>query len=86
MKKISQREARLLQKRVVELEALENKRRHQWNSEYPGGVFLTGIVVHSTVHAMVKTARKLGHAVVMTNNGEDSVQLYALPIASGRSQ
>lgn len=81
MKKISQRDARRFKKQVAELEALENKRRRAWNSEYPGGVFLTGIVVHSSVHAMVKTARKLGHAVVMTNNGEDSVQLYALPLA-----
>lgn len=83
MKKISQRNARLLQKRVAELEALENKRRGAWNSEYPGGVNLVNIVAQSHVYAIVKTARRLGHAVVVTSNGDSELQFYGLPVAGG---
>lgn len=84
--KISQREARRVRKRVRELEEMENKRRMTWKSDYPGGVFLVGINVQSNVHAMAKTARKLGHAVVVTTNGENELQLYALPLARQRPQ
>lgn len=80
--KISQREARRLRKRVEELETLEERRRQAWKSEYPGGVFLEGIVVQPWTYAAMKTARKLGHAVVITTNGENTIQFYALPLAS----
>lgn len=80
--KISQREARRLRKRVEELEALEDRRRQAWKSEYPGGVFLEGISVQPWTYATVKTACKLGHAVVITTNGENAIQFYALPLAS----
>jgi hypothetical protein len=80
--KISQREARRLRKRVEELEAMEDKRRMAWRSEYPGGVFLEGIAVQPWTYAALKTARKLGHAVVVTTNGENTLQFYALPLSS----
>jgi hypothetical protein len=79
--KISQREARRLKKRVEELEEMDNKRRQAWKSEYPGGVFLEGIAVQPWTYATVKTARKLGHAVVITTNGENTIQFYALPLS-----
>lgn len=80
--KISQREARRLRKRVEELEELEDKRRQAWKSEYPGGVFLEGISVQAWTYASLRTARKLGHAVVVTTNGDNSIQFYALPLRS----
>ena len=80
--KISQREARRLRKRVEELEQLEDSRLKAWKSEYPGGVFLTGISVQPAVHAMAKTARKLGHAVVVTTNGDTELHFYALKQAT----
>lgn len=79
--KISQREARRLKKRVAELEKMDEGRRKSWQSDYPGGVFLTGITVQPSVHAMAHTARKLGHAVVVTTNGENVVQFYALKLS-----
>lgn len=80
--KISQREARRLKKRVDELEDLENKRRSRWHLDYPGGVNLVNIAVTAEVHAALKTARKLAHAVVVTTNGENTVQFYALPLGT----
>lgn len=79
--KISQREAQRLQKRVRELQAMEDKRRNSWVADYPGGVNIVNIVGDSTCRAVVSTARKLGHAVVVTSNG-DSLQFYALPLRS----
>lgn len=79
--KISQREARRLRKRVAELEEADRVRRSAWHSDWPGGVHLTGFVAHSDIVAQVKTARKLGHAVVVTNTG-DNLQLYACKLPS----
>ena len=80
---ISQREARRLRKRVEELESLENKRRRSWVTEYPGGVYLASSSPAPHIHAMVKTARKLGHAVVVTaHNDNGEIQFYALPLSS----
>lgn len=84
--KISQREARRLQKRVDELEDAEDKRRMAWRSDYPGGVFLEGIVAQPWTYASLKTARKLGHAVVVTTNGENTLQFYALPLVKQSNQ
>lgn len=78
--KISQREARRMKKRLVELEQMEDRRRQSWRSDYPGGVNLVNIVAQSDVHAMIRTARKLGHAVVVTHNGTSELQFYALPL------
>lgn len=80
--KISQREARRLKKRVEVLEKMDSDRRKAWSSDYPGGVFLVGISTQPAVHAMAKTARKLGHAVVVTTNGDTELQFYALKQAT----
>lgn len=79
--RISQREARRLRKRVEELELADSKRRNAWISDWPGGVYLTGVAIHSDVLAQVKTARKLGHAVVVVNAG-DALQFYACKLSN----
>lgn len=79
MPRISQREARRLRKEVVQLREIEDKRRRSWSADYPGGVNLVNVVVQPDVHAIIKTARKLGHAVVVTNYGDNTAQFYALP-------
>lgn len=78
-KKISQREARLMKKRVVELEEIEEARRAVWNQDYPGGVNIDQINAGNDSSARsVKVARMLGHAVVAVNAG-DIIKFYALP-------
>lgn len=80
--RISQREARRLRKQVAELQAMEEKRRRSWNSDYPGGINLVNISVADKpwLIATIKTARKLGHAVVVTSNGDSELQFYGLPL------
>ncbi len=63
--KISQREARRLQKRIIELEAVIDQQRGSWNNEWPGGVHVDTVKVNDIEYGIANTARKLGHAVVV---------------------
>lgn len=78
MKKISQREARRLQK---ELARLENRLERMYNAyarEWPGGVHIASSTLHSVTAAKIKTARRLGFAVVVTmSDNSDDVLFYA---------
>ncbi|KAF1008944.1 MAG: hypothetical protein GAK28_00576 [Luteibacter sp.] len=78
---ISQKEARALQQRVHELEVKENNRRKQWVTEYPDGVHIGSLSVSDVTFARVRTARLLGHAVVVTE-ANNEINFYALPIVS----
>lgn len=80
---ISQREARRLKKRVAELEAQERERRAQWATDYPGGVNFWSIGdCGADRMAAVRTARKLGHAIVaVPDMNAATIRLYALPVA-----
>ena len=79
-KHISQREARALKRRIAQLEAAEERRRNCYVKEYPGGTHLGWVAATHVDLAKVSTARRLGHAVVVTDvNG--LLQLYALPIS-----
>ncbi len=80
---ISQREAKRLQKRVRELEAQEERRRCVWSSDWPGGVNIATLDPSGDLKARIEVARKLFHAVVVTQDG-GLLRFYALPIASGR--
>lgn len=80
MAAISQREARRLRKRVEELERQIRLRNNAWATEYPGGVHIATVVGSDTVATAVLTARKLRHAVVVTNEGT-TLRFYALPEA-----
>ena len=80
MAPISQREARRLWKRLGELEHERDLQRNAWASEYPGGVNIDTFDVDATTHARILTARKLGHAVVVTAHGKFELRLYALPL------
>ncbi len=79
--KISQREARGLRQCVRELEAAENLRRGNWSQEWPGGVHIRSASLDAISVAMLKTARRLGHAVVVIEAGADTVNFFALPLA-----
>lgn len=70
IRKISQREARRLYKRVQELEQSNAARLRAWSSEYPGGVNIASCVWSKTdvVPVAIHTARLLGYAVVVTEH------------------
>lgn len=80
-KRISQREARQLRKRVLALAAHLKAIRTGWFKSYPGGTNICSMQVVSTTTVAIDTARKLGHAVVVVND-ESTLRFYALPVAS----
>lgn len=80
MKKISQREARRLLKRVAELEKQNEQNASAWARDYFGGVHMATIVVTDVSHAICRASRKLGHALVAlsSDNGKCEIGLYAV--------
>lgn len=72
---ISQREARRLRKRVETLEHEQSLRVRSWASEWPGrGVEIcrtTGWTASDPIPTACRTARKLGHAVVIVMDAGD---------------
>jgi len=81
--KISQREARRLQKRVSELEKHIEEQRHGWGKDWPGGTHFRTFdaTAHGELRAAIKTARTLKHAVVVALS-DTQILFYALPLAS----
>ena len=78
--KISQREARRLKKRVVELEAEELYRRQRWSSDWSSNwVFFDHLMVREAEFLQVKLARKLSHAVIVQHDADtpNRLNLYA---------
>jgi excisionase family DNA binding protein len=62
--KISQREAKRLQKRVDELEAILRKQRNAFVTDWPSSIVVARITPDPVTMAQIQTARKLDHAVV----------------------
>lgn len=58
-----------MKKRLYDLERLRNARLSQWAMDYPGGVHLHTEEITTIGAAIVRTARKLGRAVVLTVDG-----------------
>lgn len=81
-KHISQRETRELQRRLARLESQVEQQRNAWNSSWPGGVSIATVSHHETA-LVAQTARKLGHAVVVTTDG-DTLRFFALPIGESK--
>jgi hypothetical protein len=76
--KISQREARRLQKRVYELECVLNRQKNRWASDWGAGwVNIESLILTPESFAKVATARLLGHAVVIIPSTDNAVRLYA---------
>lgn len=81
MSRISQREARRLRKRVDELELTIDAQRREWSSSYPGGIHIGNITpTCADPKIQIATARRLGHTVVVVNDGQGLLMLYALPL------
>lgn len=77
--RISQREARRLRVRVAHLEDLIKRQYCSWSSDFPGGTNIAQMVPSAETIACVKTARRLGHAVVVLNV-DSKLLFYALPL------
>ena len=79
--KISQAEARRLKRRVRELENTLERQHSAWACDWPGGVSILNMTDNSDIAlTVVKTARMLGHAVVVMRDGS-TLRFYALPLA-----
>ena len=79
--KISQREAARLKRRVLELLEQEGRRRQAWVRDYPGGTHLGTISMErGYLVGRIEAARMLGHAVVVTEQNDGQLRLYALPV------
>jgi hypothetical protein len=82
--KISQREARRLKKRVEHLESVLRNQRAVYGQEWPGGVEIGRFTFNNNyISEVVRTARKLGHAVVAVGNDTETVRFIALPHPEG---
>jgi hypothetical protein len=71
-RKISQREARRLRRRVEELERNNIRRLSLWHSEYPGGVNVANLDTGDwgkELRAKLLTTRMLGFAIVAKMDG-----------------
>jgi hypothetical protein len=79
--RISQREARGLRIRVRAIERELTEQRRSYASEWPGGTHIATTDPGLEVRTAVKTARRLGHAVVATLGSEGNLYLHALPLA-----
>lgn len=84
MAKISQREARRLRKRVAELQGVLNSERRVWGPAFIGGADIGRAqwAAGAAIPVAVRTARKLGHAVIATAADDNGlVRFHALPLA-----
>lgn len=81
--KISQREARGLRRRVKQLEEKEQARRRSWAMDYPGGTEIASGKYEqwNYLPVAIRTARKLGHAVICLADNEGNVRFVALDLA-----
>lgn len=79
-KPISQRQAREFRRRAKELEDQLDRQRRRWSAEYVGGTPLgTLSYERDWFIGRIEAARMLGHAVVVTEEGDGKLKFYALP-------
>jgi hypothetical protein len=77
--KISQREARRLKKRVMELEQRHANQRDRWAANYPGGIGLCSLLRSKDwITGRIDAARMLGHPVVVTQNDDGTLCFFAV--------
>ncbi len=76
---ISQREARRNWKLLRRLEEAVRAERRAYSQEYFGGVELMRCRFSGSEPLVVRTARNLGHAVVVVGDDSDVLRFIALP-------
>jgi len=80
--RISQRDARRLKARVELLERILKGQRMAWSQEYFGGTEVARVTwdnKNDIAPLAVRTARKLGHAVVAVGDDSGCIRFVALP-------
>ena len=87
-KVISQREARRLRKRNIELERILSEQRYRFQREWPNSTVVARCEVDSVTYAQVCTARLLRHALVAVPVEGRTLAFYAelLPDIAGGSR
>jgi len=85
MARISQREARRLRLRVKELERVIEHQRRRYGQEWPGGIEIGSLVTENETAAIVRTARRLQHGVVVVGDETAKLRFIALPLPMERS-
>ena len=83
-KKITQSEARRLQRRVDELERAEAVRNNAWSSEWPGGVHVYSLAISDALRQTIRTAGQLGHATVVRLASDGNAKFYACKLQNTR--
>lgn len=78
MKKISQREARMLRRRVKQLEDAHRNRVSRWGTDYPGGVHVLTVGTTLEQRAALKVVEALGHAIVGRLDENYNLKLFAV--------
>jgi len=67
--KISQRQARWYRREANRLAEILKNQRRSWPKEWPSSTVLGRLDVGDRALAIVETARRLNHAVVVVNDG-----------------
>lgn len=70
-RRISQREATRLRRRVAELETLEKQRNARWSKTYPGGAHIGTVRLTCEQVAIAATADKLGFLLIAKRDDFD---------------
>jgi len=85
-RRIGQREARRLEKRVEELEGELDRQRSTWANDFPGGTHIATVTFTEDATPIVatRTARRLAHAVVAVEVDKE-LRLFALPLVKART-
>lgn len=81
-RRISQREARGWRKRAIAAEHKLDIQANHWVKEWPNGVHIASersVLAHTS--SSIRTARKLGHAVVVVAREDGELIYYACPVA-----
>lgn len=78
--KISQREAKRLQKRVAVLEDVIIGQRNRYLAQFPHGFHIGTITrERDNLAGRIEAARILGHAVIVTEQNTGTLEFYAMP-------
>lgn len=80
-KPISQRQAREYRKRAKELEDQLDRQRRRWGAEFIGGTHLGTLPYERDWFiGRIESARMLGHAIIVTEEGDGKLKFLALPL------
>jgi len=76
---ISQREARRLRKRVAEFEQDNSVRMQSWKINYPGGVYIVGIIPSlENTKGRLDAAKMLGCVLVARWRNGETLDVFAI--------